>query len=149
MWWWRGLYNSVKLWVMPCRANQDRQVIEESSEKCGPVKEGMANHFDILALRTPWTAWKGKKIWSQKMSPKVRRCPINYWEQRRAITNSSRKNEVAGPKWKECSVWMCLVVRGKYHVVKKNIAQEPGMLGSWVSVNWTWSSRWHDWTLIS
>ena len=25
-------------------------------------------------------------------------------EEQRAITNSSRKNEVAGPKWKQCSV---------------------------------------------
>ena len=25
-------------------------------------------------------------------------------EEWRAITNSSRKNEVAGPKWKECSI---------------------------------------------
>ena len=31
--------------------------------KCGPLEKGMANHFSILALRTPWTVWKGKKIW--------------------------------------------------------------------------------------
>ena len=29
--------------------------------KCGPLEKGMANHFSILALRTPWTAWKGKR----------------------------------------------------------------------------------------
>ena len=28
----------------------------------GPLEKGMANHFSILALRTPWTVWKGKKI---------------------------------------------------------------------------------------
>ena len=72
--------------------------------KCGPLGQQMANHSSILSVRTPWTVWKGKTILHWKMSPKVRRCPINYWEQRRAITNSSRKNEVAGPKWKECSV---------------------------------------------
>ena len=27
---------------------------------CGPLEKGMANHFSILALRTPWTVWKGK-----------------------------------------------------------------------------------------
>ena len=26
--------------------------------KCGPLEKGMANHFSILALRTPWTIWK-------------------------------------------------------------------------------------------
>ena len=28
--------------------------------KCGPLEKGMANHFSILASRTPWKAWKGK-----------------------------------------------------------------------------------------
>ena len=26
--------------------------------KCGPLEKGIANHFNILALRTPWTVWK-------------------------------------------------------------------------------------------
>ena len=26
------------------------------------LEKGMANHFSILALRTPWTVWKGKMI---------------------------------------------------------------------------------------
>ena len=30
--------------------------------KHGPLEKGMANHFSILALRTPWTVWKGKMI---------------------------------------------------------------------------------------
>ena len=30
--------------------------------KCGPVEKVMANNFNILALRTPWTVWKGKNI---------------------------------------------------------------------------------------
>ena len=25
-------------------------------------RKGMANHFSILALRTPWTVWKGKML---------------------------------------------------------------------------------------
>ena len=38
--------------------------------KCGPMEKGMANHFSILALRTPWTVWKGKNIghWKMKSS---------------------------------------------------------------------------------
>ena len=37
--------------------------------KRGPLEKGMANPFSILALRTPWTVWKVKKIWHWKMSP--------------------------------------------------------------------------------
>ena len=30
--------------------------------ECDPLEKGMVNHFSILALRTPWIAWKGKTI---------------------------------------------------------------------------------------
>ena len=30
--------------------------------ECGQLEKAMANHFSILALRTPWITWKGKKI---------------------------------------------------------------------------------------
>ena len=36
--------------------------------KRGPLESGMANHFSTLALRTPWTVWKGKKIGHWKMN---------------------------------------------------------------------------------
>ena len=29
---------------------------------CSPMEKGLANHFSILALRTPWTVWTGKMI---------------------------------------------------------------------------------------
>ena len=32
----------------------------------GPLEKGMASHFSIFALRTPWTVWKGKMIGYQK-----------------------------------------------------------------------------------
>ena len=36
--------------------------------KHGPLEKGMASHFSILALRTAWTVWKGKKIGHWKMN---------------------------------------------------------------------------------
>ena len=36
--------------------------------KRGPLEKGMANHFSILALRTPWTVWKHKTIGHWKMN---------------------------------------------------------------------------------
>ena len=44
---------SVKLRAMPCRATQDRWVMVDSSDKTWSTGEGNANHFSILALRTP------------------------------------------------------------------------------------------------
>ena len=43
--------------------------------KHGPLEKGMANHFSILALRTSWTAWKGKKIRHWKMNSPSRQVP--------------------------------------------------------------------------
>ena len=36
--------------------------------KSGSLEKGMADHFSILALRTTWTVWKGKKIRRWKMN---------------------------------------------------------------------------------
>ena len=43
-------------------------------------------------------------------------------EERRAITDSSRKNGVAETKQKWCMLWMCLVVKVKSSAIKNNIA---------------------------
>ena len=37
--------------------------------KHGPLEKGMGNHSGILALRIPWTEWKGKTIWHWKLKP--------------------------------------------------------------------------------
>ena len=44
-----------------CGATQDRRVMVERSEECGPLEKGMANHFSILALRTPMNSMKKQK----------------------------------------------------------------------------------------
>ena len=36
--------------------------------------------------------------------------------------NSSRRNEEAEPKQKQCPLWLCLVVKVKSDAVKNNIA---------------------------
>ena len=36
--------------------------------KHSPLEKGMANHFSILALRTPWRVWKGKNIGHWKIN---------------------------------------------------------------------------------
>ena len=66
--WTTSLSNSMKLWAMPCKATQDRWVIVESSDKMWSTGKEMANYFHFLALRTPWTVWKGKNIWHLNMN---------------------------------------------------------------------------------
>ena len=77
--WITALCNSMKLWAMPWQDNQDVQVMVESSIKMWPTGEGNGKPLSILAQRTPWTTWKGKKMWHQKMSPQLVRCLKCYW----------------------------------------------------------------------
>ena len=52
------------------RATQDGQAVVETYEKKknSQMEKGMANYFIILALRIPWTVWKGKRILQWKMN---------------------------------------------------------------------------------
>ena len=110
--------------------------------ECGPLEKGMANHFSILALRTPWTVWKAKWYDTERGTPQVSRCPICYWDQWR---NNSRKNEETDPKQKQhpvvdvtgdgSKVWCCKeqycieawnvrsMNQGKLEVVKQEMAR--------------------------
>ena len=54
--------------------------------KCGPLEKGMANHFSILSLRTPWTVWKDKNIGELPRSVGAQYPTGDQWR------NNSRKN---------------------------------------------------------
>ena len=79
--------------------------------KHGPLEEGMAKHSGILAARTPWTVWKGKKIWHQKMS--IPPCPGQMTsnmllEKSRDIAPERMKwHSVVDVSGGESKVWCC------------------------------------------
>ena len=98
---WRDLHNSMKLWAMPCRATQNGKVIVKKCDKIWSIGGGMGNYSNILAERTPWTVWKDKKYRTlENEHPRKEDIQIATGEERRAFTNSSRKNEVSGTKQK-------------------------------------------------
>ena len=68
------------------------------------LEKGMANHFSILALRTPWTVWKGKRYDTKDEPSRSEGAQYASGEEWRAITNSSRKKDEVEPKQKHCSV---------------------------------------------
>ena len=94
--------------------------------ECGPLENGMANHFTILALRTPWTVWKDIMIgYWKRNSPGSVGAQYATGDQWR---NNSRKNEG-------------MVIEARSNAIKNNIAYEPGMLGPWIKANWKWSNK--------
>ena len=68
--------------------------------KLGPLEKGMANLFSILALRTPWMIQKVKKDMTLKYE--LPRSVGTQYVTGEECRNSSRKNEEAEPKWKQC-----------------------------------------------
>ena len=102
--WWRGLHNSMKLWAMLCRATQDRRVVMKSSDKMWYTGEGNGKPLKYIWGENPKNCIKKHKGMTLKDEPS-RLIGVLYatGEEQRITTNSSRKNEVAGPKWKRHS----------------------------------------------
>ena len=128
---------------MPCGATQDGRAWWRGLTGCSPLEKGMATHFSILALRAPWTVWKGKMIgyWKRNTPGSVgaQYATGDQWR------NNSRKNEGMEPKQKQYSavdvtgdrskVWCCKeqyyigtwnvrsMNQGKLEVVKQEMAR--------------------------
>ena len=62
-------------------------------------------------------------------------------EEWRKTTKAPERMKQLGQSGKDTQLWMCLVMKVKPDAAKNSIAQEHGMLGPSVKVNWTWSSR--------
>ena len=118
--WITALYNSMKLWAMLYRVTQDRWVMVEVLTKRGPLEKGMANHFSILALRTPWTVWKVKKIGHWKINSQ------GLWVSNMLLENCREITPERMKRWTESEntthLWMWLVMEVKSAAVKNNIA---------------------------
>ena len=79
--------------------------------KHGPLEEEMTTNSSISTWRTPWPVWKEKRYDTRKIwHPHPRSEGVQYapGEEKRAVTNSSRKNELAGPK-RKWQMWMYLI----------------------------------------
>ena len=59
--WQRGLYSSIKLWAMQCRAIQHGQVMVQSSDKLWSNGEGNGKLLQYFCLKTPMYSMKRQK----------------------------------------------------------------------------------------
>ena len=91
--------------------------------ECGALKKGLENHFSILALRTPWTVWKGKDRTLKEELPRSVGAQYAIGDQWR---NNSRKNEGMEPKQKQHPV-----VGGTGDRSKVQCCEEQYCIGTW------------------
>ena len=77
--WRRGLHNSMKLWVMMCRATQDGLVIVKSSDKLVHWRRQWQTK-SILLLWEPHKQYeKAKWCDTKTWIPQIGRCLVCYW----------------------------------------------------------------------
>ena len=130
--WQRGLQYSMNIWAMLCK----------SSNKMRSTGGGNGNPFQYSCLENPVDSMKRQNDMTGKDEhPRSEGVQYATGEEQRTITNSSRNNDVAGPKWKWHSGAIVSGMKVESDAIKKNIAQEPRILGPCIKVNWTWSSR--------
>ena len=118
--WTTALSNSVKQWAMPCRATQDGQVMVESSDKMWPTGEWNGKPLQYSCLENHMNSMKRQK--DMTLKDKLPWSVGTQYATGKEWRNNSRKNEEAKPKWKQCQLWMCLVLEVKSDAVKSNIA---------------------------
>ena len=122
--------------------------------QCGPLEKGMANHFSILALRTPWTVGKGKKIGYWKGNSPGQQEPNMLLEISGEITpermkgwSQSKNNaDVTGDRSKVqcCKEQYCIgtwnvrsMNQGKLDVVKQEMARVNVNILGIIELKWT------------
>ena len=89
---------------MLCRATQDRWVRWKVLTKHGPLEKEMANHFRILALRTPMNSMKRQK--DMTLKDELPRSVGAQYATGVEWRNNSRKYEKVEPKQKHAQLWM-------------------------------------------
>ena len=79
---------------------------------------------------------KVKRYDTKRWAPQIRRYATG--EEQRAISHRMKQ---LGQSGNDAHLWMCLVVKVKSDAIKNSITEETGVLGPWIKVNCTWSSR--------
>ena len=95
-----------------------------SLKKCGPLEKGMANHFNILALRTPWKVMKRQKY--RTLKEEIPRSVGAQYATGGQWRNNSIKNEEMEPKQKQHPVVDATGDRSKVWCYK-----EQYFIGTW------------------
>ena len=105
---------------MPCRATQNRQVMVESSDKMWCTGEGNGKPLQYSCHTNPKNSMKRQKDRTLKDEPS-RSLGVQYTT-REEQRNSSRRNEEAEPKQKQCSLFDASGGKSKAQYFKENTA---------------------------
>ena len=116
----------------------------ESSDKMWSTGEGNSKPLQYSCLENPMNSMKNQK--DRTLKDELPRSVGAQYATGEEWKNNSRKNEETEPKQKQCPAVDVSGDGRKIRCCKKNItAQEPGMSGPRINVNWKWSNkRWQE-----
>ena len=109
------------------RANQNGQVIVESSDKMWSTGEGNGIPLQHSCLENPMNSMKRQK--ERPLKNELPRSVGAQYATAEEWRNRYRKNEELEPNRKQCPVVDVTGDGSKVRCCKNNIAQEPGVLG--------------------
>ena len=143
----------MKLWVMPCRATQDRQVMVESFDRMWSTGEGNGKPLQYSCLENPMNSMKRQK--DRTMKGKLERSVGAQYAAGDQWRNNSRKNVEMEPKQKQYSVVDVIGDGSKIQCCKEQYCIGTWNVRSMNQKNWSSqtrdgkSERWHfrnQWT---
>ena len=120
--------NSLKLWVMFCRATCDRWVIVKSSDKMGSTREGNGNPFQYSCCENPINSMKRQKDMTPEDEPL--KSEVSNMLQKKSggqLLIALERMKLLRQNRNDTQLCMCLVVKVKSSAVKNSIVYEPGM----------------------
>ena len=115
----------------------------DSSDKTWSTGEGNGKSLQYSCLESAINHMKRQK--DRTLKDELPRLVDAQYATGEEWKTNSGKNEETELSEHSPQLWMWPVIKVKSNAVKNNIAQEFGILGQWIKVNWMWSNRrWQD-----
>ena len=135
--WWRGLWNSMKLWAHILQmVTQDRWIIMKSSEKNVVHWRREWQTTQVFLLGELHEQYEKAKRYDTGSPSGQKVSNILIGKSGGQLLIAPERMKHLGWSRNNTQLWMCLVVKVNLDVVKNNITQEPGTLYPWIKVNW-------------
>ena len=116
--WTTALFNSMKLWAMPCRVTQDGRVMVKSSNKMWPTGVGNGKQLQYSCLENSMSSMKRQK--GRTLKDELPWVPNMLLEISGEITPGRMKRQ--SQRKNNTQLWMWPVIEAKSDAAKSNIA---------------------------
>ena len=143
----RGFCNSMKLWVIPCRATQDRWVTVKSSDKMWSSGGRNDKPLQYSYRENPMSCMNTQKDATREDEPQDGNVPSMILGKNRGQSwIAPERMKRLGQRGKDTQLWMCLVVKVKSDAVKNNtlkrVTLRTSLVVQWLRLHLSMQGLW-------